>query len=328
MAGRGVPYSPNHDEAFQIALKRISRYKGSQPVFDEAHRDFVQAVVIDALIAAPQPVCEGWVHTSLMATGGLVRWAILNAEPITRENLLSTRTRNRFLNLGVNDLTETSRRNYRCRLDIIATALSGTPVVPATTKTLIHAEPVEPLSDQEVATLWIWANGLRPEKRRQRVIGSMVLSIGCGLRSSELVRVRVSDVHADAHGVHVSVIGKDGMRSVTCARAWEDRLLDLIDGQASEWLLTSPWRMTPATARGLQSALAQAQRTTEAPVRFSPRSLRNTWLVLRLAEGTPIPTLLEAAGVEAIEALKPFLQFIVAPSESCRAESLRGGVQA
>lgn len=308
-----------------MGLKRIRRYKGSKPVFDEAHTDFVQGVVIDALIAAPQPVTEGWVHTSLMVMGGLVRWALLNSEPVTRENLLSTRTRNRFLNLGMKDLIETSRRNYRCRLDIIATALSGTPVVPSTTKTLISSDPVDPLSDQDVATLWIWAKGLRPEKRRQRVTACMVLSIGCGLRSSELVHVRVQDVHSDQDGVHVVVLGKDGPRLVTCARAWEGRLLDLTEGQDPQLLLTSPWRQTPATARGVQSALAQAQRTTEAPVHFSPRSLRNTWLVLRLSEGTPIPTLLEAAGLEAIEALKPFLQFVDTPNRAHRAESLRGG---
>ena len=127
MAARGVPFSPDRDEALRMALKRIRVYKGSKPVFNDSHRDFVQSIVIDALIAAPQPVTEGWVHTSLMVIGGLVRWALFNAEPITRENLLSDRTRNRFLNLGTKGLLETSQRNYRCRLDIIATALSGTP---------------------------------------------------------------------------------------------------------------------------------------------------------------------------------------------------------
>ena len=116
-----------------MALQRIRTYQGSKPVFDEETRLLVQGIVIDALVVAPQPVTAGWVHTSLMTVGGLVRWAQTMAEPLEREHLLSQRTRNRFLNLGTTDLTDTSRRNYRCRLDLIATGLSAGPVAPTVT---------------------------------------------------------------------------------------------------------------------------------------------------------------------------------------------------
>lgn len=324
MAKRGVPFHPDTETAFQMALKRIRTYKGSKPVFDEETRLLVQGIVIDALVVAPQPVTGGWVHTSLMTVGGLVRWAQTMAEPLTREHLLAQRTRNRFLNLGTTDLTDTSRRNYRCRLDLIATGLSTGPVAPTVTGPLQPGEATDPHSPTEVATLWVWAQGLRPATRRVRVLGVLTLALGCGLRASELTGITAESVTVDEHGVHVTVVTARGTRVVTCDRVWEDRLLDLVASTEPGHPLTSPWRDDAATGRGLQNALATAQHTHPPVAWFSPRSLRNTWLVNRLTEGTPIPTLMDAAGLESIEALKAFLVYVPAMAPAERAAALRG----
>jgi integrase len=323
MAKRGVPFHPDAEQAYQLALRRIRTYQGSKPVFNEETRLLVQGIVIDALIAAPQPVTGGWVHTSLMTVGGLTRWAWMNAEPLERGHLLSTHTRNRFLNLGCRDLQDASVNNYRTRLDLIATALSGTPVLPSTTRTLIKGEPVDPHTADEIATLWVWAHGLRPATRRDRVIATLVLGLGCGLRSSEHIHVRPNNVTVDADGVHVTVLGKYGTRLVTCDAVWEARLLQVVANTPDGHPLSSPWRQDSATARGVQNAVRVAQQAYPPSVRFSPRSLRNTWLVTRLSSGTPIPTLLDAAGVESIEALKAFLPFVTALTAADRAQALR-----
>ena len=324
MAKRGVPFHPDAEQAFQMALTRIRTYKGSKPVFDEATRLLVQGIVIDALVTAPQPVTPGWVHTSLMAVGGLVRWAQTMAEPLTREHLLSQRTRNRFINLGTTDLLDTSRRNYRCRLDLLATGLSSVPVEPTVSGPLREEEAIDPHTATEVATMWVWAQALRPATRRDRALGVLALGLGCGLRASELTRVTPEHVTSDENGVHVTVVGGGGTRLVTCDRIWEDRLHDLAACTEPGHPLTSPWRAEPATARALQNALATAQHTHPPLAWFSARSLRNTWLVARLTEGTPVPTLMEAAGVESIEALKVYLSYVPEPSAQARAVSLRG----
>ena len=323
MASRGVPYHPDAQVALQKAKDRIRTYKGRKPVLDEKHRLIVQGIVMDALIVAPQPVCPGWVNPSLSAVGGLVHWALENGEPVTREHLLSTHTRNRFLNLGKGGLEDGSQTNYRTRLDLIATALSGVPVQPATTRKKKPADPDAPLTPTEVATLWVWAQGLRPEKRHLRTTACVCLGLGCGLRSSELILVRDSDVTSDSDGVHVAVHGKYGTRIVTCDRVWEDRLLDAVERTPAGHYVTGPWANEPVTAKALQNSLASAQKTYEPPVWFSPRSLRNTWLVNRLTTGTPIPTLLDAAGLESVEALKEFLVFVPTPALPARAASLR-----
>ncbi|MEO9322285.1 hypothetical protein ABFT23_02265 [Nocardioides sp. C4-1] len=307
-----------------MALKRIRVYKGSKPVFDEETRLLVQSIVIDALVTAPQPVTPGWVHTSLMAVGGLVRWAQTTAEPLTREHLLSQRTRNRFINLGTDDLLETSRTNYRCRLDLIATGLTTGPVAATVAASAKSGEAIDPHTPAEVATLWVWAHGLRPATRRDRIVGVLVLGLGCGLRSSELINVYPESVSFDADGAHVIVAGGGHPRVVTCDQVWEDRLAELVANTEPGHPLTSPWRRDQATARGLQNALATAQHTDTPVAWFSPRSLRNTWLVQRLTEGTPIPTLMEAAGIESVEALKAYLTYVPAQTPGDRAASLRG----
>lgn len=327
MATRGVPFHPDADQAFQMAKNRIRTYKGSQPVMDEPTRMLVQSIVMDALVVAPQPVSPGWVSTTLMTVGGLVRWAYLNSEVMDREHLLATQTRNRFLNIGCRGMQDTSVNNYRTRLDLVATALSATPVVSATTRRLVKSDAVEPHTETEVATLWVWANGLRPATRRDRAVASLVLALGCGLRARELTVVTREDVVIDSDGVHVSVVTERGTRSVTCDRAWEDRLIALVDAAVEGCPLTSPWRDTPTTGKMLQTTLAQAQHTYEPPVWFSVTSLRNTWMLRHLRRGTQIPVLLAAAGVESIEALKPYLAYIDTASATERADWLRGGTR-
>lgn len=328
MAKRGVPFHPDAEVAFQAAMTRIRTYKGSQPVFDQTARELVQGIVIDALVVAPQPVGNGWVHTSLMTVGGLVRWAMLNGEPLDRDHLLSTHTRNRFINLGTKDLLDTSRRNYKCRLDLIAATLTGVPVAPTTTRASKAVDATEPHSDIEIATLWVWANGLSPQKRRDRIAATMVLALGCGLRAGELAVVTRESVMADTAGVHVQVVDRHGeARLVTCDQAWEERLLTLVDNAQPGHPLTRPWAAAPSTARALQNATANAQHAYAPPEWFSVTSLRNTWLVRHLTRGTPVPVLLKAAGIESIEALKPHLAFVLDPSDEQRAAFLRGSAR-
>jgi integrase len=197
-------------------------------------------------------------------------------------------------------------------------------MAPSVTRPLRKGDAVTPHTPTEVATLWVWAQGLRPASRRDRVRAVLTLGLGCGLRSSELVQVTPESVMVDTHGVHVTALSDRGARVETCDRTWEDPLLDLRADTRPGHPLTSPWRADPATARVLQSAIATAQETHPPTAWFSPRSLRNTWLVQRLAAGTPVPTLMDAPGLECIEALEPFLVYVPAATPQARAQSLRG----
>jgi integrase len=332
MGGRGVPFHHEVETALQMAKARIATYKGSKPVFDSDTRLLVHGIVLDSLIIAPQPVTPGWVHTSLMATGGLVKWALNAGEPLTREHLLSARTRARFVNLGLAHMTDQARRNYRCRLDLVTTALSGVPVIPTSTAPVAALEAVEPHTDADIAGLWLWVNGQRPATRRDRLVSSLILGLGLGLRASEIVTLKRDDITIDRapsgaiNGVDALVTDtRGGTRSVTCTATWEQRLAEWVDGVEPGHRVNTPWRREATTARMLQSSLAIAQHQTPPPVWFSARSLRNSWLVGHLTAGTPVPTLLDAAGIESIEALKAYLPWVPVLTGDRRADVLRAG---
>ena len=324
MSQTGIPFHPDHEVALQMALRRIAGFNGRG--HSPEARDFIRAIAVDALIVAPQPVTKGWVSTTLMAVSGLVRWAVGAGEPLNREHLFSQRTRNRFLNLGCGDIMDTSIRNYKCRLDLIAAAFSGTaaePFAPSKTRKLIADEAVEPHTPAELDALWRWANWLRPASRRHRITATMVLSAGCGLRSSEVVAIRPEDVTVDENGAHVNV-GGNKPRLVTCLRVWEEDLVILKDSTPAGRPLISPWRDDPTTARFLSTLTGATQAGQEPPVWFSPRSLRNTWIVSHLAQGTRADILLEAAGIESFESFMPYLPHIPQADRPARAQLLRG----
>ncbi len=325
MAKRGLPYDADAERAMQMAKERIAVYRGQKQALNREQQEFVQGLALDALVVAPQPVGPGWVNTTVMAIGRLTQWAVVEGEPLEREHLLSSNMRNRFLNLGCSGMKEMSVRNLRCRLDLVAAALSGAVVTPSTTmKRGSHDEVTTPHTAVEVATLWMWVQGLRPITRRERLRAAFVLAVGCGLTSKDIVRVLPEHVRVDVDGVHVQVVTPGKERVVTCARVWEDRLVEVVTATPAGCPVASPWRGDATTARMLQNAVRGAQISVDPPVLFSVQSLRNTWLVDRLSAGTPVPTLMNAAGLTVIEALRGFLPYVPTPAQAERALSLRG----
>ncbi|UZJ24521.1 site-specific integrase [Rhodococcus antarcticus] len=333
MAKKGVPFDPDCAVAMQKALDRIRTYKGSSPVLDPQSAFVVQQIVLDALVCAPQPVTRAWVSFSLAVTGRLVEWARTVGEDVVAEHLLSAQTRRRFLHLGCGDYTDGTRRNYRSRIDLIANAQAG--VVPTATAIGLRQNnlPVEPISDYDVATLWVWAQGAKTSMQREKMAAALVLGLGCGLTSAEIAGITAGDVLIDEHGAHVSVVKRDpqntitGTRVVTCRAVWEPRLIALVSGSLSPaHTLFRPCHTVPLSARNVQAATADVQHANRPPVWFSPQTLRVTWLVAHLTAGTPLPILMAAYGVKSIEAIEAYLVFVPTPDPAQRAQTLRGGV--
>ena len=137
--------------------------------------------------------------------------------------------------------------------------------------------------------------------------------------------ITIHTTSGTAAGVHAVVRDRrGGVRIVTCTAAWEDRLATLVEGVEPGRRVNTPWRTEATTGRMLQSSLTTAQHLVPPPVWFSARSLRNTWLVEHLIAGTPVTTLMDAAGIESIEALKAYLPYVPVLTGAERATALRG----
>ena len=318
---RGAPLAADIDTAMAMAMKRVNTYRGGKHV-SEIGAAFARDAVRDALPSAPQPVSQEWVSAALAITGGFATWVHNQGEPLIREHVFAEATRRRWLTGrdGPMHLSEYSRRNYRLRLDIMASILLGSPRETITgRKPLGQPGALLPLTRQQEADLWVWSEGLRPKTVRARIQAVIVTGLGVGARRRDFVCVRALDVSRDEHGVHVAfpattLTGNSRFpaRTTTCLEAWEDRLWDLAQSMPPRCYLSAPWRTTQPDRRVIDATMRNVMRNEAAcpPVDFSSESLRNTWIVRHLEAGIP-PKLLMAQGAlkstVTIEKLLPFV---------------------
>jgi hypothetical protein len=323
MVTRGIPYASDTDEALQNAVGRVNRFKGHPPLQPEPLL-FTQQAVLDSLVVAPAPINESWVMGSLAAVGGIARWVHNTGQPLTRAHVFSEETRYRWVD-GAGHLTKESARIYAVRLELIADHLNGAVIKRLPRATKVEEAPVEPLTLVEEADLWTWSRGLRAVKKRQRVQGHIVLGLGLGLTRAEKYQVHAGHVSADDHGVHVHVTDEAGtvLRTVTCRRDWESRLLGLVEDTQPGGYLVRPWETTPPRGSAVDESIRRVHKWGP-PVAFNNVRLRNTWLCHHLQDGTPLKVLMAAAGMAEANHLHKLLTLLPEPTAAESAAALRG----
>lgn len=324
MSARGIPLAAGREAALETAAKMVGGYKG-YPKLTEEQRVFVQALVLDCLTAAPQPITHAWVRHALGLTANLVRWASGEGLPLDREVLLTRHQIDRWVHVGLASHPASTRATYRARLEIMASHVATEPW-DGRRYSIPEAKAGLPLTEQEQADLWLWSRQIPARQRRARMSASLVFGLGCGLTYAEEGHVHREDVARDLAGVHLTVrAGRNGKdRTVTCLRAWEGRLWELVKDVPAGHLIASPWRTTPQTKNSYTQMLAATKRTCPPPVEWSHQRARQTWLATHLAAGTPINVLLAAAGLSSMQTVTRLLPYLpdVAPAET--SQWLRG----
>lgn len=315
-AGGGVNPSPEQMVAFQAAHSRITRFRGTG--LTQAGAAFVRAAARDCLYVAPQPISKHWVAYTLSVLSGLVQMCESNSMPLERQRVFSERTRQRFLHVVCADLVAMAQAGYRSRLDVITAALRNAPQALTFSRPAISADDIlVPYTEREEIALVAWAASVRPASRRERLRAVLALGAGCGQRRRDMIVTLGTDVTRDKRGVHVQ-IGGTLPRTVTCLAAYEDILWQAAR-HAGANLLIAPGKPTLA-----ELSLTQSLVTTNAqnpPVPVMIRRLRNTWLAHHLVAGTPLTTLLPAAGLSGlahIQDLLPHLPLADDPSVALR----------
>lgn len=324
---RYVPFDADIDKAIEMAMGRINTYRGGKHVSVTAAA-FARDAVRDALPSAPQPVSKPWVHGSLATLGAFATWVENEGESLTRAHVFAEATRMRYLSSkdgGAAHLSEYSRRNYRLRLDIMASMLLGSPrEVIKGRKSLGQPAALLPLTIQQEVDLWVWSDGLRPITVRDRLQAVLAMGLGVGCRRQEFVKVQGSDVTRDAYGVHVSfpesITTRKAItpaRVVTCAAVWEDRLWDLVQQlETPEHYVAAPWRTTEPDSGCVDTTLRNAINDEAAapPVDFSSETLRNTWMVRHLEAGTPLKLVMAQAALTSTVTCEKLLPYVQSPT--------------
>lgn len=333
---RYVPFDADVDRAIEMAMARVNTFRGGKHV-SEVGAAFARDAVRDALPAAPQPVSKPWVSGSLATLGAFATWVENQGEPLTREHVFAESTRMRYLtgrDGGALHLSEFTRRNYRLRLDVMASVLLGSPRELITgRKPLGQPDALMPLTPQQEVDLWVWSEGLRPISVRRRLQALIVMGLGVGCRRQEFVKVQGHNVTRDAHGVHVafpeSVTARKAItpaRVVTCAGVWEDRLWDLVqDLETPGHYLAASWRTTQPGTGTVDVTLAKAINDEAAapPVDFSSETLRNTWMVRHLEAGTPPKLVLAQAALATTITFEKLLPYVATPTGAEAAALMR-----
>lgn len=271
------------------------------------------------------PIGDSWLACNLAAVSGIARKVHAAGQPLTREHVFSEEVRYRYIQQCTH-MTDGSRNLMWTRLELLSDFLNNTTPGRVLRKPTITEEaPLEPLTPEAEADLWIWVCGLRPMSRRHRIKALVALGLGCGLTGGEVTRVAAEHVFAANDGVHVQVTSKKEKPGhlVTCRADWEDRLAELAAQTKPGHFLLAPWRDTPPKNHVTCESLRRAMKK-DPPVLFNSTRLRNTWLCHHLADGTPLKVLMEAAGMKEANHLHNLLRLLPPTDPTDAKRALRG----
>jgi len=293
----------------QSARKPLADYS---PALDAkvwaAIADFTLASVADTVDALPYDTAD-----LNSAATRLVAWCWETAGlPLDRHIVFNRDTIARFISVGCPELKAASRGNLRSQLLRMSEILAQP--APRRLKALPPSDPSAPYSADELVSLRSWASGQSTPGRRANASVLLALGAGAGLSASEIGELRIADIQVDELGVLVNVTGSRA-RSVPVLREWEDALVERVASTDPE---KYAFRENHTTFYpNLISNFVDRGRPTR--VRLSTQRLRATWIVHHLEAGTPVVALMDAAGVESLEAFTRYVRFLtLAPSSLVR----------
>lgn len=261
--------------------------------------DFIQTTVTTTLDATPYTSSELSLVIRLITAWSIDRGLELSSTAIlARDNVIS------FIDSGLADRAPATRADYRSKLLRVAEALLPSELAPRRLTPLQASDPCAPYSRAEQQDLLLWARSQKRARRKDARI-LLALGLGAGLSSAEIGNARANDIIATTDGA-VLVHVRDGRpRTVPVLRRWEKVLLQRAQELSGEEYLFVAGRKGCG-----KNLIGNFVNRNDATVHVQAQRLRNTWLVVQMTACTPLPELIEAAGVESLEALSRFLPFV------------------
>lgn len=185
--------------------------------------------------------------------------------------------------------------------------------------TSTSASPSKPYTREEQGEIRRWTDWQATEARRLDCLAIATLGLGCGLTAAEMMEARARDIIFLEDGL--LGVGTNG-REIPVRVGWHDELARLAqEVEAGEHLIGRG--VSTRNARGLYSLMVELGEFVP-----SARRMRATWLLAHMDYGTPVPNLLEAAGLESPDVLRRLLPFATRLGGAERAAALRLGTEA
>lgn len=276
--------------------------------------DFVRAAVRDCDQKTAYSARE------LMIVGSaLVHWCHERGYALDRDVVFRREVIAEFIATGLPDHTIATAGNYRTKLLRMSEHLLSPQYRTVRLPAVNRDDAARPYSEAEVVMLRSWVTGQNTDYRRANAGSLTALCLGAGLSAAELTFVTAGHVTADSEGVLVAVEGPRA-RLVPVLAEWEDALMEVVEAaQTPTQFLFRSDRTT--THRHLVSNFVD--KTLQCGVRPSSQRMRATWLVGHMVAGVRADALLAAAGIESLESLTRYLQYMPEADRKATREALR-----
>lgn len=179
--------------------------------------------------------------------------------------------------------------------------------------------PLRPYSLQQVIEARSWARGLTTEYQKVQAKLLLSLGFGAGLSGGEILRLTARDIRVDADGVLVEV-REIRPRLVPVLSDWEQPLIDYTElGQTNPDAFVFRPKRTALNKNACNDFICSHNGRVE------PRRMRATWIVRHLSAGIAPHVLMDAAGVESLEAFTRYMAYMPAVDPTLARAMMRNG---
>ena len=252
----------------------------------DAVREFT---IINAILMRPRTFESVRRLMCMSARFGAWVWTTTGTT-LTAERVYTESNVYRYLQERLPKHSEGHRWGFVRQLGAIADALADTDI-----KRLSAPQTAgrrRPFTLSDVASMHSWAASLTTSLKRQNAWAILGLAGGAGLRSEEIVDVRLRDIEVQGDRLFVHVTGTRPRR-VPVLHPWNRTLLRSINNRTNpdEYAFRG-YRLEEYRPRAIQTFL------TDHPgrVRATVSRLRSTWIVTQIDNGLPLPVLKAIAG--------------------------------
>lgn len=235
----------------------------------------------------------------------MARWAVETAGyPLKVKMIFHPSTVDRFSRQGLSHYTTAGRATMRSKLRSMSTALLGEDREPDRDIRIQRSDPQAPYAEPELAALLSWCSVQHSPERRSSAKALLALGLGAGLTGREICSIAAANVEVDGDGILIYV-PQPTSRRVPVIREWEGFLRERL-----EYIGHEGWVFRSGQAGSNANLITDFVTRSNQRVPLRARRMRATWLVRHLSAGTPLPALLEAAGLKSGEALDRLLPFV------------------
>ena len=270
---------------------------------DTAVWEAIRPFVVDTLRRyAPEHLEAG--RQRLTALAAYTAWAHERGLDITRARLLDVDLIETFTSSA--DLGRTAAANYRSRLRGITNKLhpAGTGAQVASRHT--HRAVKEPYTAAEVAAIIRIANTQPSAKIGRQLKVCVGLGLGAGLSSADLKPLRGRDLtDRGEQGITVRIT-EGAARTVWVRRAFEAMVRAGADGVRGGQLLIGE----DADRRNVAAKVFEHAHILGNAPHFEQSRMRTTWLAELLADGVPLPVIMDAAGLGSARTLTDLVPYL------------------